>query len=147
MYLLTEKADTGSSIETDSITLAYAERIKSRLRVTTDHGSDAGLQLPRGTILNHGDLLRAEDGSVVRILAASEKVSSASTTDPLLLNRACYHLGNRHVVLQIMPGCVRYLHDHVLDDMVRKLGLTVKLINAPFEPEAGAYHGGDRHDH
>ena len=148
MYRLIEKIRHGSPPESDSITLSYEERTKSRLRVTTDRGSEAGLLLPRGTILNHGDLLRGEDGRIVKILAARETVSSANTADPLLLSRACYHLGNRHVALQIMPSCVRYLHDHVLDAMVRSLGLSVETIEAPFEPESGAYHAGsDRHDH
>jgi urease accessory protein len=71
-------------------------------------------------------------------------VSIARTDDALLLARAAYHLGNRHVALQIGPGWLRYLHDRVLDGMVRELGLTVAGEQAPFEPEAGAY-GGDHH--
>jgi urease accessory protein len=76
------------------------------------------------------------------ILAAPEQVSVARTDDALLLARACYHLGNRHVALQITPGELRYLADHVLDDMVRGLGLAVTQESAPFEPEAGAYSHG-----
>ena len=141
MHRLTEKIGHDTSGEADSITLSYAERTKSRLRITTDKGSEAGLFLPRGTILNNGDFLRGEDGLIVKVYAASETVSSASTRDPLLLSRACYHLGNRHVALQIGTDRVHYLHDHVLDDMVRSLGLTVEVIEAPFEPEPGAYQG------
>jgi len=132
----------------DTITLSCEQRTHSRLRVMTDSGGEAGLFLPRGTHLSHGDLLRAEDGVVVEIKAATETVSCASTDDALLLNRACYHLGNRHVPLQIGPGSVRYLHDHVLDDMVRALGLKVETTQAPFEPESGAYHrSGQIHEH
>jgi len=141
MHRFTEKVGQATSAEVDSITLTYADRSRSRLRVTTDKGSAAGLFLPRGTILNHGDLLRGEDGLIVRVYAASETVSRASTSDPLRLSRACYHLGNRHVALQIGPDHVCYLHDHVLDDMVNSLGLTVEVIEAPFEPEPGAYQG------
>jgi urease accessory protein len=79
---------------------------------------------------------------VVRVEAASERVSTVRSDDPLRLSRACYHLGNRHVALQIEPGRLRYLHDRVLDDMVRSLGLEVDTEDAPFEPEPGAYgHG------
>lgn len=148
MYRLTETLESGLLLEDDSITLSCEQRTRSRLRVMTDAGTEAYLDLPRGTILKHGDLLGGEGHEVVKILAAREIVSSATTADPLLLSRACYHLGNRHVALQIMPSCVRYLHDHVLDGMVRSLGLAVEVIEAPFEPEAGAYHGGgSRHDH
>lgn len=133
---------------TDTLTLSYEQRTRSRLRVTTDSNIEAGLFLPRGMVLNQGDQLLAEDGTIVEVRAASETVSSASTDVPLLLNRVCYHLGNRHVPLQIDPGNVRYLHDHVLDDMVRALGLKVETIQAPFEPESGAYHrSGQAHDH
>jgi len=137
-----------SSAVSATITLSFEQRTRSRLRVKTDSDIEAGLFLPRGTILNQGDHLRAEDGTVVEVKAASETVSCASTGDPLLLSRACYHLGNRHVPLQIGPGSVRYLHDHVLDDMVRALGLMVVTMQAPFEPEQGAYYrSGSVHDH
>jgi urease accessory protein UreE len=95
--------------------------------------------LERGQILRGGEHLCGEDGAPVRVEAAPEPVSEAHCTDPLLLMRASYHLGNRHVPLQLGPGWLRYLHDHVLDDMVRGLGLNVSFSHAPFEPEAGAY--------
>ncbi len=95
----------------------------------------------RGTILREGDLLLADDGRAVRVVAAPEMVSTVSAEDPLTLMRAAYHLGNRHVPLQIGEGWLRYQHDHVLDDMVRGLGLSVRVEEAPFEPEAGAYGG------
>lgn len=148
MYRLTGKVTSPNPGTTDAITLTYAERCKSRLHVLTDDCRAAYLELPRGTQLRHGDLVGGPDGVPFRILAAYETVSSATTADPLLLSRACYHLGNRHVALQIMPSCVRYLHDHVLDEMVRSLGLALEVIEAPFEPESGAYHTtATRHDH
>ena len=148
MRRFVERLADKSGAVTDTITLSYDQRTRSRLRVTTDSNIEVGLFLPRGTVLNQGDLLRAEDGTIVEVRAAGETVSSASTDTPLLLNRASYHLGNRHVPLQFGPDFVRYLHDHVLDDMVRALGLKVETIQAPFEPEPGAYHrSGPVHDH
>jgi urease accessory protein len=131
-----------------SLTLPLESRIKSRLRVTLDDGREAGLFLPRGSSLRDGDCLLAEDGTAVRVRAAPETVSEVRCEDPLQLARACYHLGNRHVPLQIAPGLLRYQHDHVLDDMVRGLGLSVTVCQAPFEPEPGAYGGhGHAHNH
>ena len=132
-----------------TLTLPFDLRQKSRLRTRLDSGEEVGLFLPRGTVLRHGDRLRAADGRVIEVRAAPETVSTARTDEPLRLARAAYHLGNRHVALQLGPGWLRYLHDHVLDGMVRELGLDVVCEQAPFEPEAGAYGGGHHqgHDH
>ena len=132
------------------LTLPFELRQKSRLRAVLDSGDDVGLFLPRGTVLRQGDLLQTTTGLVVQVIAALESVSTATSADPLLLARACYHLGNRHVALQIGADWLRYLHDHVLDHMVRELGLAVVREQAPFEPEAGAYGSngfGHGHDH
>lgn len=136
-----------------SLTLPFETRQKSRCRVTLDNGAPAALALPRGKALRAGDLLQAEDGSVIEIRAAAEAVSTASSASPLLLAHACYHLGNRHVPLQIGKGWCRYLRDHVLDEMVRALGLEIIAVRAPFEPVDGAYghaagaHAGHLHAH
>ncbi len=122
-----------------TLTLPFELRQKSRLRVSLDDGREAAVILPRGRVLRSGDCLRAEDGTVIRIQAAEESVSTASSADPLLLARVCYHLGNRHVALQVGPGWCRYVHDHVLDEMVIGLGMDVREEKAPFEPESGAY--------
>lgn len=132
------------------LTLTLDQRTRSRLKVTLDNGLDAGLFLPRGTILNHHDLLLAESGEIIQVVAAHEPVSTVYCEDTLVLARACYHLGNRHVPLQITNDFIRYQHDHVLDDMVRGLGLTVVTEQVPFEPEPGAYGGhasGHTHAH
>jgi urease accessory protein len=129
-----------------TLTLSFEQRQKSRLRVTLDNGEEAGLSLPRGTVLRSGDQLRAEDGRVIEVCAAAEPVTTASTRDTHLLARAAYHLGNRHVALQIGEGWVRYLADHVLDAMVGGLGLGIVHEERPFEPEIGAYSGSS-HDH
>jgi len=133
-----------------SLSLPIDSRIKSRLRVMLDDGREAGLFLPRGHILRDGEMLSSECGELVEVKAAAEQVSSVYCEDALLLNRVTYHLGNRHVPLQIAQGWVRYQHDHVLDDMVKGLGATVTSELAPFEPEAGAYggtSGGHHHAH
>lgn len=129
-----------------TLTLPFDSRRKSRLRTRLDDGRDVGLFLARGSVLRHGDRLRTTSGLVVEVRAAPEAVSTARTDDALLLARAAYHLGNRHVALQLDPGWLRYLHDHVLDKMVRELGLEVVCEQAPFEPEVGAY-GGGQHPH
>ncbi len=129
------------------LTLPFELRQKSRLRATLNDGTEVGLMLPRGQLLRGGDCLQAEDGTVVRVEAAPEQVSTVRHSDPLMIARACYHLGNRHVPLQIGDGWIRYQHDHVLDDMVRGLGLDVEFESAPFEPEGGAYGGGHGHHH
>ena len=134
-----------------TLTLAFDQRIRSRQKVELDNGESAGLFLPRGSVLLQGSRLAAETGEVVEIRAADEAVSSVRVDDARLLARACYHLGNRHVALQIGDGFIRYQHDHVLDDMVRGLGLTVVVEQAPFEPEPGAYdsaaHAHAQHEH
>ena len=122
-----------------TLSLPINSRVKSRIKVTLDDGREAGLFLPRGKILRDGDLVASEDGIVVEIKAAPELVSTVTSDNPHALAVASYHLGNRHVPLQVEPTWLRYLHDHVLDDMVKGLGLSVKTETAPFEPEAGAY--------
>jgi urease accessory protein len=142
MLELIEHAGAGvDGVADDAVVLPYALRQKSRQRVRLASGRDAAIVLAPGTHLHDGDHLRAADGTTVRVSAATEAVSTARTDDPLRFARACYHLGNRHVALQIGAGWVRYQPDHVLDEMVRGLGLTVAQEAVPFEPERGAYHG------
>jgi urease accessory protein len=129
-----------------TLTLPFEQRQKSRLHATLDDGTEVGLFLPRGTVLRHGDCLCATDGRVIEVRAAPETVSTITASEPQLLTCAAYHLGNRHVALQIGSGWLRYRHDHVLDEMVEHLGLHVAVEQAPFEPEAGAYGGGHPHD-
>jgi len=129
----------------ETLTLPYELRQKSRLKATLDNGTDIGLMLPRGTILRGGDAIKAEDGTVIMIKAAEETVSVANINDATLFARACYHLGNRHVPLQISDNSLRYLHDHVLDDMLAGLGVKITCQQATFEPESGAYGGGHHH--
>lgn len=128
------------------LVLPFQLRSRSRFRAQLDNGESVGVMLARGQVLRGGDLLLADDGRVVSVEAARESVSTVFSGDPRLLARAAYHLGNRHVALQIDSLWLRYGHDHVLDDMVRGLGLRVVVDEQPFEPEAGAYHS-DSHGH
>ncbi len=124
-----------------TVCLPWEKRIKSRLLVQLDSGEEARVLLPRGTVLRDGDVLATEDGTAVAVKAAAEKVSTVRTAGPLRFARLCYHLGNRHVDVEIGAGYLRYLHDHVLDAMVHGLGGEVVVEEVPFEPEHGAYGG------
>lgn len=139
MLKLTETTQTEASPD-DTLTLPYEARQKSRQAATTQGGIQVGVFLPRGHILKHGAILTNHQGFKVRIDAAPEALSVVKCDDPLRFARACYHLGNRHVALQILPGELRFLTDHVLDQMLVGLGLVVEHQTLPFEPEAGAYH-------
>ena len=142
----------GAGSHDDVLTLPFELRAKSRLRARLDGGREVALQMPRGRVLRGGERLRAEDGTVILVRAAVERVSVAVADDATTLTRGAYHLGNRHVPVQVGDGWLRYAHDHVLDDMLRGQGLDVRVQDAPFEPEGGAYgahgHGGDHaHGH
>ena len=130
--------------------LPFELRSRSRFRAQLVGGEQVGVMLARGQILRGGDLLLAADGRVVEVTAAPESVSTLRSADARLLARAAYHLGNRHVALQIGAGWLRYSHDHVLDAMVEGFGLKVTIEQAAFEPESGAYHaelGSHTHHH
>ena len=145
-------ASTGMDL-TGSVTLPFERRARSRQRVVLGDGREALIDLPRGTVLRDGSLLADAQGCVLTVRAAPEAVSIARAEDAYVLLRGAYHLGNRHIAVQLGPGWVRYLHDHVLDDMLRGLGLEVEFAQMPFEPEAGAYGAGavsghaHAHDH
>ena len=146
MLKITEKLATPLA-PSESLTLPFEKRQKSRLRVSLDNNQEVALILERGSVLRHGELLRADNGLVVEVRAANEEVAVISTEDSFLLARACYHLGNRHVPIQIGEGWLRIQRDHVLEEMVQSLGLFVKHECAPFEPESGAYSGRSNHSH
>lgn len=129
------------------LVLPFGERSKSRLRATLDNGTEAALFLPRGTVLRGGDLLVAEDGTFIEVLAAAESVLQVTSTDPLALMRAAYHLGNRHTPVEVGRDYLRLEFDAVLADMLSRLGVQATRAELPFEPEAGAYGGGHKHGH
>ena len=130
----------------DRLVLPFELRQKSRMRCRLGSGQEAGVVLDRGTLLRGGDLLRATDGRVIEVVAAPETVTVVRTNNPWQLARAAYHLGNRHVPVQLGKGWLRYVHDHVLDDMLHGLGFELDVEVLPFEPEGGAYaHAGHSH--
>lgn len=144
MLHITELIPPGAQYD-DRLVLPFDRRQKSRLRVRLESGAEAGLFLERGTILRGGDRLRSQDGRIVQVVAADEPVMLVTADMPIQLMRATYHLGNRHVPLQIGEGWLKLEQDHVLKEMLIGLGVHVAYLNAPFEPEAGAYGGGHRH--
>lgn len=142
-----------SAIEPDSplvsktLTLTAEERTRSRHTFTADDGSLVCLQLPRGTVLRDGDVLSSAMGEQVRIQAKAEPVYTVSAKTPHALLRAAYHLGNRHVSLEIAPDYLRLIPDSVLKDMLTTMGLEVREETHPFHPEAGAYAQEHSHHH
>ncbi|MFT4769779.1 MAG: urease accessory protein [Glaciecola sp.] len=125
----------------DEVHLVFSEREKSRYRTTTERGQELGWFLSRGIVLGDGDALICDNKEIILIRAASESLAEAYSDDPHLLLRAAYHLGNRHVSLQILPGALRFPRDHVLEEMLGGLGLGVRAIDDAFTPESGAYAG------
>jgi urease accessory protein len=123
----------------DEVHLVFSEREKSRYRTTTEAGQEIGWFLPRGIVLCEGDALVCDNKEIILVRAASESLTEAYSDDAHLLLRAAYHLGNRHVSLQILPGALRFPRDHVLESMLEGLGLGLRAIDDAFTPESGAY--------
>ena len=146
-----------------SVTLDWDTRCKSRFDAIDSTGRQLGVFLPRGTVVRGGDVLVAEDGSMIRVEAAPQNVlvitPCSEHGSPFDLTRAAYHLGNRHVQIELQPDHLKIEPDHVLADMLRAMHLTVTEVREPFEPEGGAYsagpaepgpghgHGHHSHDH
>ena len=142
-----------------TVELDWDVRQKSRFDATDSSGRSLGVFLPRGTVVRGGDVLVAEDGSLVRVRAAPQQVLRITHCQahgtPYDLIRAAYHLGNRHVPIELKPDHLQIEPDHVLADMLRAMHLIVHQVDHPFEPENGAYatgghghgHGAGHHDH
>ncbi len=123
-----------------TLPLTAEERSRSRRKLTTPTGDPLTLALPRGTLLRDGDLLRSpDDGRLLRIAAGAEAVVTVTAPDPEALMKAAYHLGNRHVAVQIGPDFLRLLPDPVLIALLLQMGMACRHEVLPFEPEAGAY--------
>ncbi len=146
----------------DAITLAWEDRHRRRIAMTTDGGERILLDLAQATRIGDGDGLLLDDGRVIVVRAAKEPVMRVTARDGAQLARIAWHIGNRHAPAQILPDAVHIQPDHVLADMVRRLGGAVCDITAAFEPEGGAYgppdaadasqaghvhHGAPRHHH
>ena len=143
-----------------TVELDWDVRQKSRFAATDSAGRELGIFLPRGTLVRGGDVLVAEDGSMIRVIAAPQPVLVITHCQhhgtPFDLTRAAYHLGNRHVPIELQTDHLKIEPDHVLADMLRAMHLIVTEQNLAFEPEGGAYaaghggghsHGGHGHDH
>ena len=136
-----------------TLTLDWDTRQKSRFDATDSQGRALGVFLPRGAVVRGGDVLVAEDGSLVRVQAAPQAVLRITACtehgSPFDLTRAAYHLGNRHVPIELQPDHLKIEPDHVLADMLRAMHMTVVQVSESFEPENGAYgdHGVSSHGH
>ena len=141
MLMLTKCLQTNEKIPIDfSLKLTAEERTKSRQCLERSEGESLFLRLPRGTVLHDGDLLQSEtEDMVVRIVAKAEPVMTVTAKQPLDLLKAAYHLGNRHVPLEITRSHLRLAPDSVLSSMLVQLGLDVREELCPFFPESGAY--------
>jgi len=137
---------TGEAVAT--VTLAFADRHRRRIRLTDDAGTLFMLDLERPAQLADGDGLAIEGGGFIAVRAADEVVLDVRCTGAAHAARVAWHVGNRHVPLQVLPdGSLRILDDHVLRGMLEGLGAVVTATLAPFQPEAGAYADGHGHDH
>jgi urease accessory protein len=143
--LLIEKICTSIAPATERLVLPFELRQKSRLRTRLESGEEAALFLERGVILRGGDRLEANDGRIVEVVAAEERLLVVRASNSRELSRAAYHLGNRHIPVEVGPDSLRLEYDHVLEIMLQGLGVEVTEVSGPFEPEAGAYGGGHRH--
>lgn len=134
-----------------TVELDWDVRQKSRFAATDSAGRELAVFLPRGTAVRGGDVLVAEDGSLVRVLAAPQAVLRITHCTehgtPFDLTRAAYHLGNRHVPIELKPDHLKIEPDHVLAEMLRAMHLIVHEAQEPFEPEGGAYGGHGAHGH
>jgi len=129
-----------------TLVLSFELRQRSRLATQLSSGEAVAVLLPRGTVLRGGTCLAADDGRLVRVVAADEALMEARCANADDLARCAYHLGNRHTPVQVGSDFVRFGRDAVLANMLRGLGASVTDVSAPFEPEAGAYGGGHRHE-
>jgi urease accessory protein len=143
----------------DVVRIDYDRRHRRRIALTTEGGREVLLDLPQAVRLRHGDGLLLDDGGVVRVEARPEKLMEIHAHDDGELVRIAWHLGNRHLPVQLIGDRIRIRADHVIAEMVEGLGGHVDAMEAPFDPEAGAYSGGgpdlrhhghhhdDDHDH
>jgi len=144
MLTLNTKLEQADQIDGELI-LPYDQREKSRLRATMVSGEEVAVFTVRGTILRDGDILRGDDGRIVKITAAKEPTYRVEGQTPHQLLRCAFHLGNRHTQAHIGNGFLRIRKDAVLKEMLEGLGAKVEEELAAFEPESGAYGGGHHH--
>jgi urease accessory protein len=132
--------------EIDRVSLDHDRRFRRRILLTTDSGREVLLDLPQAIRLRQGDGILV-DGGVIRVVARPEDLLDIHAHDGGVLVRIAWHLGNRHLPVQVVDDHLRIRADHVIEEMVELLGGHVEHIEAPFDPEAGAYAGGHQHHH
>lgn len=139
-------ADDTAEVYTE-VALDAEQRDKGRQKLVAANGEELRLFLERGKALQIGELLKADDGKLVRVIGADEAVCEASCDDWQQFAKACYHLGNRHVRMQIGAKWLRIKPDHVLEELIELLGLKLRHLECIFEPESGAYSSHGHHHH
>lgn len=147
VYEIRRRLPGGEGVADDAVVLDHLQREKGRLKVVAASGAQLRIFLERGRTLAPGELLCSDCGRLFEVVAADEDVLRASTDDWHRFTRACYHLGNRHVKLQVGDLWLRLAPDHVLEEMLQQLGLETCTERAPFVPESGAYAGGHHGHH
>lgn len=139
-YLSTNNINNNVAVDF-TIYLTSEQRQRTQQRIELDDGESLYLRLPRGKTMNHGDILQSENGEItVKVVAKSESVITVTAPNPLTLMKAAYHLGNRHVPLEITNNYLKFSPDKILEKMLTKMGLNIKKEMTPFYPEIGAYH-------
>jgi len=123
----------------DCLALDAHERHRRRVVLTGEKGTKFLLDLPQATVLRNGDGLLLDDGAIVRVAGRPESLVEITAADARELARLAWHIGNRHVDVQVAGDALRIRRDHVIEDMLRGLGARLQPIEAPFEPEGGAY--------
>ncbi len=136
-----------STCASDAVVLDADERHRRRIALTGEKGTRFVLDLPKAVSLQHGDGLVLDDGTIVRVEGKPEPLIEISAADAPALARLSWHLGNRHTEMQIVGEKLRIRRDHVLEEMLKDLGATLRSVDAVFEPERGAYGHGHTHDH
>ena len=144
MVIVREKLASSAALAAGRLSLAFEHRSRSRQRAKLDTGEEIGMVMPRGEVLRGGDRVLASNGRVFEVVSAPERLLHVEAPS---LARIAYHLGNRHVPLQVGEGFLRIAEDRVLEDMLRRLGASVTRVEAPFEPESGAYNTKTGTDH
>jgi urease accessory protein len=129
----------------DCVVLDFDHRHRRRMQMTSQSGKSFLLDLKDTAVLQDNDVLELDDGSAILVKAKAERVVDITASDPRRLARLAWHLGNRHLPTHILDGGLRIAYDHVIVDMLQGLGAKVEIVEAPFQPEGGAY--GHAHEH
>lgn len=152
---ITRKAAVRPEKIIDSVSLDHEGRGRRRIVLTGEKGTEFLLDLEKTTVLNDGDAVKLEDGSLILIKAAPQTLIEVKSENPLRLLKTAWHIGNRHTPCEITANAIYIEEDHVLAEMIRGLGCSMEIVSRPFQPERGAYddhghshdHGHHHHDH